>query len=79
MVENETRHPLLEKIAAVQGELAPPEREIFEASQAQLARGQALATEETRALEIILRNVEIRKKTGLKLHIPGNKSTSEAP
>ena len=79
MVENKTRHPLLEKIAAVHGELAPPEREVFEALQAQFAQGQALTMEAARALEIILRNVEIRKKTGLKLHIPGNGSTSEAP
>ena len=79
MAENETRHPLLEKIAAVRGELAPPERDVFEELQAQLARGQALTTEEDRALEIILRNVEIRKKTGLKLHTPGNGSTSQTP
>jgi hypothetical protein len=76
MADNETRHRLLEKIAAVHGELAPPEREIFEALQAQLARGQAPTTEEVHTLEIILRNVEIRKKTGLKLHTPGNASTS---
>lgn len=79
MAENETRHQLLEKIAAVHGELAPPEREIFETLQAQLALGQTPTTEEVHALEIILRNVEIRKKTGLKLHTPGNSSTNQAP
>jgi len=76
MAKNETGHRLLEKIAAVHGELAPPERAIFEELQAQLARGQVPTPEEDCALEVILRNVEIRKKTGLHLHTPGNGRTS---
>jgi len=76
MAKNETGHRLLEEVMAMRDELAPPEREIFEELQAQLALGQTLTAEEDRSLEIILRNVEIRKKTGLHLHTQGNGRTS---
>jgi|GEM_PF-3297495 len=67
MTDAETLRRLLDAVAAFRDELAPPEREVLEELEARAAKGQAGMVGDDRSLEILLRNVKIRREKGLTL------------
>ncbi len=74
MSDLETIRRLLDEVEALQDELAPPEREIFEELRLRYSQTIPPALGDDRSLEVILRNVAVRKQLGLKITPDGNGS-----
>ncbi|MGB1548056.1 MAG: hypothetical protein ACPHIA_05940 [Alphaproteobacteria bacterium] len=72
MSDLDTVRRLLEEVEALCDELAPPEREIFEELRLRYAEKTVLEVGDDRSLEVILRNVAVRRQMGLKLKPDGN-------
>ncbi|MCE2510805.1 MAG: orotate phosphoribosyltransferase [Alphaproteobacteria bacterium] len=74
MPDPDTIRRLLDEIEALQDELAPPEQEIFEELRLRYAKAATPVVGDDRSLEVILRNVAVRRQMGLKLKPDGNGS-----
>ena len=74
MSDLETIRRLLDEVEALLDALAPPEREIFEALRLRYSQTTTLAIGDDRSLEVILRNVAVRKQLGLKITSDGSES-----
>lgn len=67
MSDLETIQDLLDAIAKIEDALAPPERDLYVELRLRCTESAMVRVGDARSLEVILRNVGIRNKLGLKI------------